>query len=152
MTFPVAVIATCRPGRRSFFDRFCLPSIHANRPAQLVVEEGEAVPEARKEAAARKTWMTHVAFVSDDEVLDAEFLPTLIRALRENPDAAFAHCDFAAFPWPAGTGPSSIRTSGPGTGAAWVAKRELWLAKKEAPGGRHVQGVYFMKFLAGGAP
>jgi glycosyltransferase involved in cell wall biosynthesis len=94
--FPVSVIVPHLPSRRQFLNRFCLPSVRANEPLEIIVEE-DAPPfgngNALRNRGAKKAKGEFVAFVDDDVVLAADYLALLCRALLENPSSAYAYCD-----------------------------------------------------------
>lgn len=96
MPYPVSVIVPAIPERRQFRERFGMPSIRANDPAEIIVEHDEPPCKgsnvARNAGAARAT-QELLAFVDDDVVLANDFLRALCHALLENPSAGYAYCD-----------------------------------------------------------
>lgn len=96
MRYPVSVIVPHLPTRKQFLNRFCLPAINANYPAEIIVET-DVEPygngnRLRNRGAARAT-QELLAFVDDDVVLANDFLKLLVHALLENPSAGYAYCD-----------------------------------------------------------
>lgn len=100
MTLPVTVVVPHRKSRDWFFRRFCLPSIEANGPAQIVVEDWEGGACEKRNAGARKASQPFIAFIDDDEILAKDFLSSMLEALYKDPGSGYAYCDFIGFVWP----------------------------------------------------
>lgn len=86
MTLPISVIVPHRRDREEFFSRFCLPSIKANEPAEIIVEtnDGRSAGEAAKARndGARKATQPFLFFCDDDLILAADCLSSLYATLK----------------------------------------------------------------------
>jgi hypothetical protein len=100
---PVSVIVPHQRKRTEFFRQFCLPSIEANRPGEILVEpnEGGSTGAKYRNIGIKKARFPLVAFVDDDVVLAKDFLWKLFAALMHRDwkrtdyaVPAFAYCDY----------------------------------------------------------
>jgi len=97
---PISVIIPHQPHRAWFFDRYCLPSVRACNPQEIIVEAGPGgAPEKRNSGYAKAT-QPYVFFCDDDAVLGGDCLGTMLAALGGNGGAAYAYSDYAVVPWP----------------------------------------------------
>lgn len=95
MTIPVTVIVAHKPSRSEFFESFCYPSLVANEPAEIRVM-ADPIGAAAARNKGMKDIQTPFLFHADDDVIYSKYcLDNMIHALRTNPSAAFAYCDFA---------------------------------------------------------
>lgn len=92
---PISVVVPHDPRRRrKFFKDYCLPSIKANRPAQIFVDqESGTAPKKRNRTAARCT-EPYVIFVDDDVILGASCLEKMFYSLELVPEAGYTYCDY----------------------------------------------------------
>ena len=102
---PVSVVVPHQISRQSFFVRYCLPSIKANLPAEIIVIEndgsrGTGAP-FRNEGFGRAT-QPFVFFTDDDIILAADCLEKLLAAIQyaENPLVRFSYSDHVAVTMP----------------------------------------------------
>lgn len=96
MPLPVSVIVPHLPSRKLFLNRFCLPALRANAPAEIIVEpdfEPYGNGNRLRNAGAAKATQEMLAFVDDDVVVAGDFLSRLTAALDANPAAGYAYCD-----------------------------------------------------------
>ena len=98
MTFPVSVIVPHLASREWFFQRFCLPSIQANGPAEIIVETNEGgdprYAAISRNNGARKATQPFLFFVDDDTILGQDCLKMMKEALDANLEAAYAYSGF----------------------------------------------------------
>lgn len=95
---PVTVVVPHIASRDVFFRRFCLPSIQANRPQQLiVVNDGHGGPAKRRNHGAAQATNPYIFFCDDDIVLGIDCLERLLAALEANPSAGYAYCEYMGF-------------------------------------------------------
>ena len=95
---PVSVVVPHVTYRKDFFRRFCLPSIEANAPAEIIVEEnaGGGTGAHWRNMGAEKATQPFVFFCDDDVVLAGDCLERLLRELifALDPKARYSYCDF----------------------------------------------------------
>lgn len=97
---PVSVVVPLQDSRRDFFEQFGRPSINANEPAELFVEDGLADACTKRNRGFQKATQPWVFFCDDDVVLSRECLSCLVGALRPQPKVAYAYCDHLLVRWP----------------------------------------------------
>lgn len=104
MMHPVSVIVPHKRSRGQFFQRFCLPSIAANRPEQIIVEINDGLDprDAAKyrNVGAKKATQPFLLFVDDDAILGADCIEKMIAALNENITAMYAYSNFCQITMP----------------------------------------------------
>lgn len=80
--------------RRRFLWEFCLPSIFAAKPAEVILVRGPETAGAKRNAGAELASREYLLFWDDDCIMSAAYLPEMIAALQSSPDkVAFAYCD-----------------------------------------------------------
>lgn len=104
MTHPVSVIVPHKKSREEFFRRFCLPSIEANRPEQIIIEANDGV-DPRDAAKYRNIGVTKATqpflfFADDDSILGVDCIGRMLVALNENIAAAYAYSNFLQITMP----------------------------------------------------
>lgn len=99
-TLPISVVVPHLDSRELFFRAYSLPSIEANRPAEIVVSDGIGNPAIRRNAGAKRATQEYLFFCDDDVVLSSGCLLELFTALEMNPSRAFAYCDFVGVTLP----------------------------------------------------
>lgn len=110
---PISVIVPHKltPTRNDFFRNFCLPSIQANDPAEIVVmdnQPGGGLPSAarmRNQGVARSN-QPYLFCADDDTVYSKDCLRTLLAALEKDQAAGYAYCAYVGIrlhpPYPMG--------------------------------------------------
>lgn len=91
---PVSVIVPLSRRREGFFDRFGLPSIEINRPAELLIEKGDGSAAKKRNAGAARASQPFLFFCDDDVILARDCLAKLHARLADDEQAGFAVCDF----------------------------------------------------------
>lgn len=95
---PVSVVIPHRRSRDEFFYRYCLPSIKAQGPAQIILipNNGESgTPSTYRNQGLRQANEEYVLFCDDDIILGFDFLEKMLATLHRDRSADFAYCDFA---------------------------------------------------------
>jgi hypothetical protein len=115
MTLPVSVVIPHRKSRSSWFTQNCLPSVRANDPAELLVEDSEGGACEKRNAGAARATQRYLMFVDDDSVLLPGALRTMLDALETDPGASFAYSDtkmvlYPGVPYP---NPAGVRRAQP---------------------------------------
>lgn len=91
---PVSVIVPHKKSRKNFFENFCLPSIKANDPAEIFVEENSGddprLASIHRNRGAKKATQPHLCFIDDDMILAADCLSKLSKAIGSH---ALAYSD-----------------------------------------------------------
>lgn len=103
MPLPVSVIVSHLPSRKLFLERYCLPSVRANDPAQIIVETDtgtHGVGSITRNRGAMKATEEIIVCVDDDVILASDFLAILAGALRGHPEAGYAYCDSVELMFP----------------------------------------------------
>lgn len=100
---PISVVVPHKRSRAEFFRRYVLPSIEANRPAEILIEEnGGGDPRlaaiCRNRGAAKAT-REFICFADDDTIYGSDYLSTLHAALEKDA-AAYAYGDYFGLPMP----------------------------------------------------
>jgi Glycosyl transferase family 2 len=94
-TLPISVVVPLSKHRRAFFYRFCLPSIEANKPAEILIEDCEGSAPYKRNLGASKAKQDYLFFCDDDAILGADCLNTMYYAI-ENEKEGFAYCHYAS--------------------------------------------------------
>lgn len=119
MTLPISVVIPHRRSRDAFFRRYCLPSIEANNPAQIIVRENDGnrgqTAAIERNAGARSATQPFLFFCDDDCVLASDCLGTLLDKLDSA--ASFAYCDYLAVVFPESSHPIK---------GAWIQRGQPW--------------------------
>lgn len=116
MTLPISVIVPHRRDREreDFFNRFCLPSIRANEPAEIIVQENDgrsaAMASRMRNEGARKATQELLYFCDDDLILAADCLSRLEATLATFRDRAFAYGDYIGVVLPGSSHPLGSST------------------------------------------
>lgn len=91
---PISVIVPLTKRRLGFFTNFSLPLIRANNPVEIIInDDDESAPKKRNDGFQRAT-QPFVFFCDDDILLPATYLSSLLTALNQEPDAAFAYTGY----------------------------------------------------------
>jgi len=96
MKLPISVVVPHMPSRAKFFKEVCLPSIHRNRPAQIITKTFESLLAQRKRnLGASDATEPYLIFVDDDVELEDHCLVTMYEKLsKARPAIAFAYSDY----------------------------------------------------------
>lgn len=93
MSLPISVVVAHRPDRAEWFRRFCLPSVDANDPMEILVESVGTAPQNRNRGLARAK-QPYVFFCDDDVWLPDGHLGALLAALEEQGAYMYAYTDY----------------------------------------------------------
>lgn len=80
---PISVIVPLAKKRREFFDKFVLPMLEANNPAEIIVVDDEGGAPKKRNLGYSKSTQPYLFFCDDDIVLPADHLENLYSALRD---------------------------------------------------------------------
>jgi hypothetical protein len=97
---PVSIIVPHPEHRAWFFERFCLPSLEANNPAEVIIESQGDGAAAKRNAGATRATQPFLLFVDDDLILAHDCVERLLSVLTVEPDVGYAYCDYATLIWP----------------------------------------------------
>lgn len=103
---PVSVVVPFQKSRRWFFEGYCLPSIEANRPEEVIVVDQDGGANEKRNAGAAKATQPYLLFIDDDNVIPANFIETLLETLASNPQAGYAYTSFMGLTLPGVERPS----------------------------------------------
>jgi glycosyltransferase involved in cell wall biosynthesis len=91
---PVSVIIPLSKKRREFFHDMVLPLIEANNPIEIIINDDEGnAPKKRNDGFAKST-QPFLFFCDDDILLPANYIPSLLKALKDHPDVGFAYTGY----------------------------------------------------------
>lgn len=97
MALPVSVVVPHVRRRKVFFERFCLPSIEANEPAEIIVEENDGgwTGAHWRNEGSMKASSRFIFFCDDDVILARDCLAKLLHGLLFMASQAvrYAYCD-----------------------------------------------------------
>lgn len=89
---PISVIVPFSIHRDTFFHRYCLPSIEANNPHEIIVEDGEGSAPYKRNLGAKKATQDYLFFCDDDSILANDCLKTMYFAIDgEEEGFAYSH-------------------------------------------------------------
>ena len=103
MTLPVSVVIPHVQSRKDFLRRFCLPSVWANRPAEVLVEpnSGGGTGAHWRNVGASKATQPFLFFCDDDVILAIDCLEKLLYALTwAAPGVRYTYCDLMSISLP----------------------------------------------------
>ena len=103
MTLPISVVIPHVQSRGDFLRRFCLPSVQANLPAEILVEpnSGGGTGAHWRNVGASKASQPFLFFCDDDVILAVDCLSRLLKALTfASPKVKYAYCDFVSISYP----------------------------------------------------
>lgn len=98
--WPVTIVVPHQKSRAEFFTNYTLPSILANNPAEIFVEDWEGGAPEKRNAGAFKASQPYILFVDDDTILSKECLPKMVKYLENNQKAGYAYSNYVGFVWP----------------------------------------------------
>jgi glycosyltransferase involved in cell wall biosynthesis len=87
---PVSVIIPLSKHRREFFNNMVLPLIEANNPVEIIINDNEGGAPKKRNDGFKKATQEFVMFCDDDILLPANYIQTLLDALKKH-----LECDFA---------------------------------------------------------
>lgn len=90
---PISVVIPHRKSRSDWFLRFCLPSVQANEPAEILIEDGEGGACEKRNAGAARASEYYLMFVDDDSILFPGSLQEMMGALDRDLGVSFAYSD-----------------------------------------------------------
>lgn len=93
-TFPVSFIVPLTPSRRDFFEKFVRPLLEANKPAEIIVNDGFGGAPKKRNEGFQKSTQPYVFFCDDDVLLPKDTLENLYALLQENPTKAYAYTGY----------------------------------------------------------
>ena len=93
MRLPISVVVPHLTSRDDFFIRYCLPSIWANSPAEVIVLDDDRHVQVKRNAGAAKATQEFLFFCDDDVILADGCLGALYQNIG---DHDFAYCDYRA--------------------------------------------------------
>lgn len=100
MSLPISVVVPHTKSRAWFFERYTLPSIRANDPSSIIVEDQAGGACAKRNSGAAKAKEPFVIFVDDDTVLGGDCLRRMLSELEENPSAGYAYSGYTGIVLP----------------------------------------------------
>lgn len=100
MDLPICVVVPHMKSRAWFFERYTLPSIRANNPSRIIIEEGAGGACEKRNAGAAKASQPFIIFVDDDTVLGGDCLSKMHAMLEWDISAGYAYSGYTAVVWP----------------------------------------------------
>lgn len=91
---PISVVVPHIASRDEFFQGYCLPSIWANEPTEVIILSGDEHVQWKRNEGAYRATSEFLFFCDDDVVLESNILSDLLAALGDRFD--FAYCDYGA--------------------------------------------------------
>lgn len=91
---PVSVIVPFTPSRADFFEGYCLPSIEANQPEEIIILDDDLSAPVKRNRGAEKARGKYLFFCDDDNILKKHCLTTFVEALEKEKEAAYAYCHY----------------------------------------------------------
>jgi len=88
---PISVVVTLQESRQEFFCAKGMPSIVANRPAEIIVELGPGGASEKRNRGRRKATRPFLFFCDDDIVLKQDTLRRLHDAIKDDPELGVAY-------------------------------------------------------------
>lgn len=106
---PISVVIPHRKEREEWFQKYCLPQVWENNPAEVIIEDWDGGACEKRNIGATKATQPYLMFVDDDSFLYEFALVEMMRALEATPAATFAYCDarhvmYPGIPYPNGHG------------------------------------------------
>lgn len=81
MKYPISVIIPHQKSRSLFFSRFCLPSVEANSPKEIIIEDCEGSAPYKRNLGASKASQDFLFFCDDDTILAKNCFEKMYAAL-----------------------------------------------------------------------
>lgn len=104
---PVSVVVPHKSSRHEFFRRYCLPSIEANKPREIIVKENDGASgkgAQYRNAGAAEASSPFLFFVDDDLILASDCLQKLLAAVTFSgaENVKYSYCDYVRVVMPEG--------------------------------------------------
>lgn len=114
MKLPVSVIIPTIVRREQFLSERCLPSVHSNTPAEVVIVTDHGNGSRKRNIGLAKASHPYVLFVDDDSVLRPGCIAKMLNVLEADLRAAFVYSDYerVALPGVASQAPSGLFSAG----------------------------------------
>lgn len=90
----VSVIVTLNKNHLDFFQGYCLPSIEANEPKEILVMDEDLPESVRRNQGAERATGEYLLFCDDTMILKANCLETYASYLEVKPQYSFAYSNF----------------------------------------------------------
>ncbi|MEC7839167.1 MAG: glycosyltransferase [Chlamydiota bacterium] len=94
MKLPISVIIPLTKSREPFFYNYCLPSVEANNPQQIIIEDDEGSAPYKRNLGASKATQPYLFFCDDDTILSKNCLPKMFQAIHAK-EEVFAYSHYA---------------------------------------------------------
>lgn len=91
---PISVIIPLSDHRKDFFYRFCLPSIEANNPKEIIIIDEEGSAPYKRNKGFRLSTQNFLFFSDDDAILGSDCLKKMLDAIEHGPEA-FSYSHYA---------------------------------------------------------
>jgi len=91
---PISVIIPLSRNRRPFFNTMVLPLIEANNPIEIIINDNDGSAPKKRNDGFLKATQPYTFFCDDDILLPANYLESLLNALKKNPDIGFAYTGY----------------------------------------------------------
>ena len=99
MPLPIDVVIPHKPSRDWFFRRYCLPSIEAQNPSRIIIEDGPGGACEKRNAGVLKCSSPYVFLVDDDIIVAKGHLENSVQALEEASNKyGYTYCDWIQVP------------------------------------------------------
>lgn len=91
---PISVIVPLSSHRKDFFYRFCLPSVEANNPKEIIIIDEEGTAPHKRNKGFDISTQNFVFFCDDDAILGCDCLKKMLQSIENGPEA-FSYCHYA---------------------------------------------------------
>ncbi len=79
---PISVIVPLSKQRKNFFENYTLPLIEANNPNEIIINNDFGSAPIKRNNGFKKSTQEYIFFCDDDILLPANYLETLLNALK----------------------------------------------------------------------
>jgi glycosyltransferase involved in cell wall biosynthesis len=93
-TYPVSFVVPMSTKRTDFFYNFVYPSLEANMPAEIIVNDNVGGAPKKRNDGFEKSTQPYVFFCDDDILLPANYLERMMKLLKDNPTKAYAYTGY----------------------------------------------------------
>lgn len=103
MSLPISVVIPHVQSRGEFLRRYCLPSVQANNPAEILIESnvGGGTGAHWRNVGAKKASQPFIFFCDDDVILAIDCLEKLLHALTwARSPVRYTYCDLVSISYP----------------------------------------------------
>jgi glycosyltransferase involved in cell wall biosynthesis len=91
---PVSVIIPLSKNRREFFNNMVLPLLEANNPIEIIINDNEGYAPKKRNDGFMKATQDFLFFCDDDILLPANYIQTLLNALKKHIECDFAYTGY----------------------------------------------------------